>query len=89
MLTTPEPFLSPIQFTKRPSYRLASRFLSKQSCAKAKLERTEEAVEDIRHAIELTESLKDEVIHEVYFENLKERPCFKELMGTDSATEST
>ncbi len=63
-----------------PEYALA---YWQRACAKAKLDKAEEAVADIKLALELTESLKDEVMNEIYFENLKSYPCFKELMGTE------
>jgi tetratricopeptide (TPR) repeat protein len=42
-----------------------------RACAKAMLEQESDALEDIKMAIKLTESLKDEMINEVYFEKLK------------------
>lgn len=65
-----------------PEYALA---YWQRACAKAKLEKFEDAVEDIKLAIELTESLKEEVENEVYFENLIDKPCFKELMNSQTS----
>jgi F0F1-type ATP synthase delta subunit len=51
-----------------------------RACAKAKLEHYDDAVEDIKTAIELSESLSDEIESETYFENLKDNKKFKALL---------
>ncbi|MCK5896841.1 MAG: hypothetical protein KAG20_08550, partial [Cocleimonas sp.] len=50
-----------------------------RACAKAKLEQYDESVEDIKTAIELSESLSDEIESETYFEKLKDNAKFKLL----------
>jgi len=51
-----------------------------RACAKAMLEQESEALEDIKMAINLTETLKDEIPNEIYFEKLKSNHDFKALM---------
>ena len=51
-----------------------------RACAKAKLENNDDAVVDIKMAIELSESLSEEIESETYFESLKDNPKFKALM---------
>ena len=51
-----------------------------RACAKAMLEQESEALEDIKIAIDLTESLKEEIINEVYFEKLKSNLEFRALI---------
>jgi len=51
-----------------------------RACAKAMLEQESEALEDIKIAINLTETLKDEIPSEIYFEKLKSNHDFKALM---------
>jgi len=56
-----------------------------RACAKAMLEQESEALEDIKMAIKLTGSLKDEIVDEIYFEKLKSNHDFLSLMEeTDS-----
>jgi len=51
-----------------------------RACAKAMLEQESEALEDIRMALKLTDSLKDELTNEIYFEKLKSNPEFQTLI---------
>jgi len=56
-----------------------------RACAKAMLGQENDAIEDIKMAIKLTDSLKDEIADEVYFEKLKSNHEFLALMEeTDS-----
>lgn len=58
-----------------------------RACAKAMLEQESEALEDIKMAIKLTDTLKDEIADEIYFERLKSNHEFLALMEeTDSMT---
>ncbi|MBW5290401.1 MAG: TPR repeat containing protein [Candidatus Ruthia sp. Asou_11_S2] len=52
-----------------------------RACAKAKLGQHDDAVADIKLAIDLTDSLKTEVMNEIYFENLKNNKKFQVLIG--------
>ncbi|BBB24219.1 conserved hypothetical protein [Isorropodon fossajaponicum endosymbiont JTNG4] len=52
-----------------------------RACAKAKLGQHDDAVADIKLAIDLTDSLKAEVMNEIYFENLKNNKKFRVLTG--------
>jgi len=51
-----------------------------RACAKSKLKQYDDAVADIKIAIDLSESLSDEIEDETYFESLKENSKFKTLM---------
>ena len=51
-----------------------------RACAKAKLEKFDEAVEDIKTAINLAESLKEEIQSESYFDSLKDNHSFQALI---------
>jgi len=56
-----------------------------RACAKALLEQEDEALADIQVAISLTESLKDEIKNEVYFDKLRSNHMFQTLINdTDS-----
>jgi len=50
-----------------------------RACAKAKLEQYDEAIEDIKISLLLRGSLKEELMSESYFDNLKERSEFQAL----------
>jgi len=52
-----------------------------RACAKAKLGMHDDAVADIKAAIELTESLKLEITEETYFESLRGNSKFNELLA--------
>ena len=52
-----------------------------RGCAKAKLGQENEAIADIAKAIGLSESLKDEVEHEVFFNKLKSNKEFSKLLS--------
>ncbi len=52
-----------------------------RACAKAKLKQHDDAVADIKLATDLTDSLKTEVMNEVYFENLKDNKKYQVLIG--------
>jgi len=52
-----------------------------RACAKANLNQHDGAVKDIKIAISLTASLKEEIANEPYFENLKDDPEFQILTG--------
>ncbi len=52
-----------------------------RACAKAKLGHHDDAIADIKLAIDLTDSLKTEVMNEIYFENLKNNKKFQILIG--------
>jgi tetratricopeptide (TPR) repeat protein len=51
-----------------------------RACAKSKLGNTDEAMEDLKAAIDFEEHLKDEIQNEPYFENLKSHSGFKMLV---------
>jgi tetratricopeptide (TPR) repeat protein len=51
-----------------------------RACAKSKLGNTDEAMEDLKAAIDFEEHLKDEIQNEPYFENLKSHSEFKMLV---------
>ncbi len=51
-----------------------------RACAKAELDLTDEAMEDLRTAINLSEHLKSEVAGEKYFKKLSTMPEFQELI---------
>ena len=56
-----------------------------RACAKAMLGQENDAIKDIEMAIKLTDSLKDEIADEIYFEKLKSNHEFLALMEeTDS-----
>ena len=57
-----------------------------RACAKAMLEQESEALEDIKMAISLTDSLKDEVANEIYFEKLKSNHEFLALIEEMDST---
>ncbi|CAC9590932.1 hypothetical protein [uncultured Gammaproteobacteria bacterium] len=52
-----------------------------RACAKAKLGQYDDAIEDIKVAISLRDTLKEEVEGEAYFENLKGNKDFDLLIG--------
>lgn len=47
-----------------------------RACAKAKLEQKNEAIEDIKKAIEISPPLREELMGEMYFESLKDDEAF-------------
>ncbi|OKY25898.1 MULTISPECIES: tetratricopeptide repeat protein [Thalassotalea] len=47
-----------------------------RACAKAKLEQKNEAIEDIKQAIDLSPPLREELMGEMYFESLKDDEAF-------------
>ena len=51
-----------------------------RACAKAMLEQESETLKDIKTAIKLTDSLKDKITYEVYFEKLKSNHEFLALI---------
>lgn len=51
-----------------------------RACAYAKLEKQSEAIEDIKKAIELSDTLEDELLKESHFENLHNNISFKKLI---------
>jgi tetratricopeptide (TPR) repeat protein len=51
-----------------------------RGCAKAKLGQHDDAIEDIKTALSLSSTLKEELVGESYFENLKENEGFQELI---------
>lgn len=51
-----------------------------RACAYAKLERPTEAFKDIKKALELSDTLQDELLNEKHFENLYDNPAFKALL---------
>ena len=57
-----------------------------RACAKAMLEQESEALEDIKIAINLSESLKEEMATEVYFEKLKSNDEFQTLIEEMNST---
>ncbi|WDE14516.1 tetratricopeptide repeat protein [Thalassomonas haliotis] len=50
-----------------------------KACAEAKLELYSEAIADIKQALELSKALQEELLTELYFENLKDHPDFNTL----------
>ncbi|MBO9488887.1 tetratricopeptide repeat protein [Endozoicomonas sp. G2_1] len=58
-----------------------------KGCAQAKLGFENEAVADIKKAIELSQSLQSELPIESYFENLKEHPEFSKLVESSVVAE--
>ncbi|CAH0535268.1 hypothetical protein VST7929_02899 [Vibrio stylophorae] len=50
-----------------------------RACAQSKLGQYEQAIDDIIRALELSESLREEVSNEAYFDVLREHPRFVEL----------
>lgn len=55
-----------------------------RACAYAKLEKQSEAIEDIKKAIELSDTLEDELLKESHFENLHNNISFKKLITQKS-----
>ena len=51
-----------------------------RACAKAMLDQESDALEDIKMAINLTETLRDEISNEIYFEKLKSNHEFQSLI---------
>lgn len=60
-----------------------------RACAKAKLGQYDAAVIDIKLAIDLTDSLRMEIMNEIYFENLKEDEKFQALVTDIDNVEGT
>ncbi|SDZ87721.1 tetratricopeptide repeat protein [Psychroflexus halocasei] len=52
-----------------------------RACAYAKLEKQAEALSDIKKAIELSDTLEDELLNESHFENLQNNASFKKLIS--------
>ncbi|ODA35155.1 hypothetical protein A8L45_05195 [Veronia pacifica] len=52
-----------------------------RACAKAKLDHKKDAIEDIKKAIELSSTLREELLGESYFESLKDDPDFLKLVS--------
>lgn len=53
-----------------------------RACALAQLDRQAEAIRDLEKAVELSDTLKDEIQHEKHFENLRQNKRYKALAGT-------
>jgi tetratricopeptide (TPR) repeat protein len=60
-----------------PEYSLA---YWQRACAYAKLDKQTEALKDIEKAIELSDTLQDELLNEKHFENLHDNKSFKSLI---------
>lgn len=52
-----------------------------RACAKAKLGHEDEAIDDLKIAIDLSETLKEEIANERHFENLRGNPRLTTLLG--------
>ena len=57
-----------------------------RACAKAMLDQESDALEDIKMAINLTETLRDEIPNEIYFEKLKSNHEFQSLIEDIDST---
>jgi tetratricopeptide (TPR) repeat protein len=51
-----------------------------RACAFAKLDKQQEALKDIEKAIELSDTLQDELLNEKHFDNLRDNKSFKMLI---------
>ena len=60
-----------------------------RACAYARLNRKSEAVKDIKKAIEISESLADELEKETHFESIKASPEFQKIMTKYTKAEDT
>jgi tetratricopeptide (TPR) repeat protein len=69
--------LSIIAIEYDPEYSLA---YWQRACAYAKLDKQTEALKDIEKAIELSDTLQDELLNEKHFNNLHDNKCFKLLI---------
>ena len=52
-----------------------------RACAEAKLDQPQDAIADIRKAIDLSASLRNELVNESYFESLNNNSEFQEMAG--------
>ncbi|MEM6603351.1 MAG: tetratricopeptide repeat protein [Pseudomonadota bacterium] len=71
---------------KDPEYSFA---YWQRACAHAELENQDLALNDIRSALEITPSLKKDLIEERYFHGLHENKDFREIFGLDQQEETT
>lgn len=60
-----------------------------RACAYAKLDKQEDAIKDIKKALDLSDTLQDELLNEKHFENLHTNKTFKKLISSNSTIKTT